>query len=667
MIAIIDYKAGNVASLVSALKRLGHDCVITNDPAVIRTADKVIFPGQGRTAPAMAELKRAGLDKVLPELKQPFLGICLGMQLLFEHSEEDDSDCLGIIPGQVVRFQTNAPVPQVGWNQGYYFVHSYYVNTAPKYTLAKTQYGGQWFASMVEKDNFFGLQFHPEKSGAAGLKLLKQFCETGKIQPTQIIPAIDLLNGQCVRLQQGDYNQVTQYSNDPVTTAKQFTDQGAVWVHVVDLDGAKAGRPVNQTIIQELVEQSGLRVEVGGGIRTVESARAYLDQGVDRIILGTAAITRPTVLAALLQKYGPKRVVVGLDVKGDAVTTQGWTVNTGLSLMQSLDTFKKLNLRTVIVTDVSKDGMLAGPNTALAQTVQQAGLGVIVSGGVSSEADIATVQNMSAAGMIIGKALYEGKINLQRAGFVKRIIACLDIAQGPASAMATVGKRVVKGVHFTDLKDQGDAVELAQKYEDQGADEIVFLDIMATVESRDTLYELVTRVAGTLSIPFCVGGGIRTVDDIRALLLAGADKVSIGSAAIKNPELVKQAGAQFGAQCIVISVDPKWNGQFWEVFIKGGREATGVNAVDFAKQMEKAGAGELLVNSLDRDGTKQGYDLKLLQAICGVVTIPVIASSGVGTIQHIKDAFTETKVSAALVAGVLHSGELTVNQIKQAL
>lgn len=657
MIAIIDYKAGNIASLVAALQRLGEDCVVSNDPKVIQAADKVIFPGQGRAAPAMRELQRTGLDKLIPQLAQPFLGICLGMQLLLETSEEDNAKCLGVIPGKAIRFQTDAPVPHVGWNSGYYFVHSYYVATPPRYTLCRAQYGGQWFASMITKDNFFGVQFHPEKSGATGLQLLRQFCETGRLQPTQVIPAIDVLGGQCVRLRQGDYDQVTQYSADPVTVAIQFANQGTTWLHVVDLDGAKAGKPMNQAVIARIVSESGLRVEVGGGIRTATTARQYLRSGVDRVILGTAAVRQPALVGELIQEFGRERVAVGLDVKAGAVTTQGWMVDTGVSLTDALARFKQYDLRYVIVTDVSKDGMLAGPNLELPRLVQQAGFDVIVSGGVTTTADIGSVSSMGAAGMIIGKALYEGNLTLKQTGFTKRIIACLDIAQG----------RVVKGTHFTDLKQQGDAVELAKKYEDQGADEIVFLDIMATVEQRDTLYSLVRRVAETLSIPFSVGGGVRTVGDIHTLLLAGADKVAIGSAAIKTPQLVVDASQAFGAQCIVISIDPKWNGNYWEVFTKGGREATGINAIKFAQRMEQAGAGELLVNSLDRDGTQQGYDLKLLEAISQAVRIPVIASSGVGTTQHVVEAFTETQCSAALVAGMLHSGQLTVADIKQAV
>lgn len=657
MIAIIDYKAGNVASLVAALQRLGQDCIITNDSAVIRAADKVIFPGQGRATPAMAELNRTGLNQMISTLTQPFLGICLGMQLLLEHSEEDDTPGLGVIPGKVVRFQTNEPVPQVGWNNGYYFVHSYYVDTAPQYTLFRHRYGGVWFASMIAKANFFGVQFHPEKSGAAGQQLLKQFCETGRIQPTHVIPAIDLLNGKCVRLQQGNYQRVTEYSADPIGTALQFQNQGSVWLHVVDLDGAKIGKPMNQSTIFELVNKTNLRIQVGGGIRTVETARMYLDAGVDRIILGTAAIQQPQIITDLINRYGTEKVAVSLDVKKSQVMMGGWTIGTAVSVVEVLQQFKKNNLQYIITTDISKDGMLAGLNLDLAKTIQEDGFQVIVSGGISSQADVDLVKSGGFAGMIIGKALYEDKITLQPFGFRKRIIACLDIAHG----------RVVKGTHFTDLKDQGDPVGLARRYQDQGADEIVFLDIMATLENRATLYAVVRQVAETLMIPFCVGGGVRSVDDIRELLLAGADKVSIGSAAVTNPSFIKQASEQFGAQGIVVSIDPKWNGSFWEVYISGGNEATGINAIEFAEQMQQAGAGELLINSLDRDGTRQGYDLTLLCAISSAVNIPVIASSGVGTVQHIKDVFDQTNVSAALVAGVLHSGELTINRIKQQL
>ena len=466
-----------------------------------------------------------------------------------------------------------------------------------------------------------------------------------------IIPAIDLRNGKVVRLTKGAFDQETVYSLSPADVMQKWQREGAKLVHVVDLDGARAGRPMNQAIIQELVQKTNLRIEVGGGIRSVETASQYLDVGVDRIILGTTAIQQPEIVGQLINHYGTDRVIVGLDMKSNILSTEGWTANSGLDLKQVLKQLK--SVRTVIVTDIHKDGMFTGPNFSLCQAVKDQGFDVIVSGGVGDDADVERAKQLGMS-VIVGKALYEGKVKLLPKGFTKRIIACLDIANG----------RVVKGTQFTDLRDQGDPIELAQRYEDQGADEIIFLDIMATVENRETLYRLVSRVAETLAIPFCVGGGVRSVEDIRRLLLAGADKVSIGSAVVSNPKLVEQASAQFGAQCIVVSVDPKWNGSFWEMYTRGGRTATGVDAIQFAQQMEQAGAGELLVNSLDKDGTKQGYDVPLLHAVSQAVTIPVIASSGVGTIQHIRDAFDHTTVSAALVAGVLHSGELTIQDIK---
>lgn len=240
----------------------------------------------------------------------------------------------------------------------------------------------------------------------------------------------------------------------------------------------------------------------------------------------------------------------------------------------------------------------------------------------------------------------------------KRIIACMDIKNG----------RVVKGTNFTQLKDAGDPVELGKLYSDQGADELVFLDIMATVENRDTFYKLVEKIAKNINIPFTVGGGIKTIDDIRNSLNAGADKVSIGSAAVTNPDFVKEASETFGNQCIVISVDPKKRPDgSWEIYIKGGREATGLDAIKFVKQMEKLGAGELLVNSLDRDGMKSGYDITLLKAVSNAVNIPVIASSGAGKKEDFYQAFTQSGCDAALAASLFHYGEIEISELKEYL
>ncbi len=239
----------------------------------------------------------------------------------------------------------------------------------------------------------------------------------------------------------------------------------------------------------------------------------------------------------------------------------------------------------------------------------------------------------------------------------KRIIACMDIAGG----------RVKKGVGFKDLQDAGDPVELAKKYSKEGVDELVFLDVLATVENRGALLKLVSQVAKEINIPFVVGGGVKTIQDIKYLLNAGADKVSIGSTAINNPNLVNQAVQEFGSQCIVISVDTKREGNSWKMYIRGGREKIEVDAIEFCKDMEKRGAGELLVNSLDKDGAKTGYDIELLNAIEKITNLPIIASSGAGKREDFLEVFEKTDVNAALAASLFHYGEIKVEDLKQYL
>ncbi|MDO8593944.1 MAG: imidazole glycerol phosphate synthase subunit HisF [bacterium] len=239
----------------------------------------------------------------------------------------------------------------------------------------------------------------------------------------------------------------------------------------------------------------------------------------------------------------------------------------------------------------------------------------------------------------------------------KRIIPCLDVKDG----------RVVKGVNFKNLIDAGDPVALGKFYSDEGADELVFLDITATLDNRKTLRNLVERIAREINIPFTVGGGIKSISDIRELLTVGADKISIGSVAVKNPAFVKEASEYFGSQCIVISVDAKKKDSSWEIYINGGRDATGVDAISFAKEMEKLGAGELLVNSLDRDGTKKGFDIDLLNSMCDAVNIPVIASSGAGSARDFVKVFNETNVDAALAASIFHKGNISVRDLKKVL
>ena len=241
----------------------------------------------------------------------------------------------------------------------------------------------------------------------------------------------------------------------------------------------------------------------------------------------------------------------------------------------------------------------------------------------------------------------------------KRIIPCLDVDKG----------RVVKGVQFVDIRDAGDPVEVARRYNEQGADEITFLDITASHEARDTTLHLVERMAGEVFIPLTVGGGVRELQDIRNLLNAGADKVAINSAAIHDPDFVREAAQRFGSQCIVVAIDAKQVEQGdsprWEIFTHGGRKPTGINAIEWAEKMTAYGAGEILLTSMDRDGTKNGFDLSLTSRISGAVHVPVIASGGVGNLQHLVDGIIEGKADAVLAASIFHFGEHTVPEAKR--
>jgi imidazole glycerol-phosphate synthase subunit HisF len=239
----------------------------------------------------------------------------------------------------------------------------------------------------------------------------------------------------------------------------------------------------------------------------------------------------------------------------------------------------------------------------------------------------------------------------------KRIIPCLDVKEG----------RVVKGTRFVNLRDAGDPVEIAKMYDQQGADEIAFLDITASYEKRDILIDIVRRTAEEIFIPLTVGGGIRRLDDIRNLLKAGADKISINTAAVRDPHFVERASKRFGSQCIVIAIDAKRKEGGWEVYTHGGRNPTGIDALLWAKQMEEMGAGEILLTSMDRDGTKDGYDIELTRSISESVEIPVIASGGVGTLEHLYEGLVHGKASAVLAASIFHYREYSVSQVKSYL
>ncbi|MCK5040440.1 MAG: imidazole glycerol phosphate synthase subunit HisF [Candidatus Aenigmarchaeota archaeon] len=239
----------------------------------------------------------------------------------------------------------------------------------------------------------------------------------------------------------------------------------------------------------------------------------------------------------------------------------------------------------------------------------------------------------------------------------KRIVPCLDVKNG----------RVVKGTNFVNLRDAGDPVELAKKYNEEGADELVFLDITASVEERKTIYDIVRNVSRQLFIPFTVGGGISTVEDMQKLLFCGADKISVNTAAIKNPGIIKQASSKFGSQCIVVAIDAKKTQNSWNVFINGGRTDTRIDAIEWAKKVQQFGAGEILLTSMDRDGTKKGFDIGLTKIISESINIPVIASGGAGDLKSISDIFEYGCADAMLAASIFHYGKFSVSQVKEYL
>lgn len=239
----------------------------------------------------------------------------------------------------------------------------------------------------------------------------------------------------------------------------------------------------------------------------------------------------------------------------------------------------------------------------------------------------------------------------------KRIIPCLDVNKG----------RVVKGTNFVNLRDAGDPVELAARYDAEGADELIFLDITASAEKRDIIYDIVQRTSEEVYIPFTVGGGLKTLEDIRKMLSAGADKVSLNTAAVNNPQLVEDAAKRFGSQCIVVAVDARWRGEGWEVYIHGGRTPTGKDVLRWVKEVEELGAGEILLTSMDKDGTKDGYDLELTRKVVEAVNIPVIASGGAGDLKHLLDGLTVGKAHAVLAASIFHYGQYTISEAKDYL
>ena len=327
-----------------------------------------------------------------------------------------------------------------------------------------------------------------------------------------------------------------------------------------------------------------------------------------------------------------------------------------------------MGIRNFIVTDIIKDGTSTGLDTNLfleLKKKKKLNTRIIAAGGISSIDDLKKALKC-ADGVIVGKALYNGNIppsvlgsfldNLYKSRLVKRIIPCLDVKNG----------RVVKGVKFKNLRDSGDPVELARYYNENGADELIFLDISATLEGRKSMLNTIRSVAEEIYIPLTVGGGIKTIEDMTAIIKAGAEKVSINSAAINDPNLITIGAKKFGSQCIVVAIDAKKKGESWEVYSHSGTKPTGLDVLKWVKTVVEKGAGELLVTSMDRDGTNSGYDLDLIRAITDIVSVPVIASGGAGNKQHFIDAINKG-AEAVLAASLFHYNRLRIQDLKEFL
>lgn len=477
-----------------------------------------------------------------------------------------------------------------------------------------------------------------------------------------IIPAIDIISGKCVRLTQGDYRRKTVYSSNPVSVAKKFASQGADMLHVVDLEGARDGTPKNLKTILEIRKRVMIPMQVGGGIRTIREARAYLANGIDRIVVSTAALSDRRFLKELVSVFSSHRITISLDFLGKRLKMNGWLKKAEVKLETFLEELKLLRIRHLIVTDIKSDGMLCEKSSfEFNQLLDLNWFSVCRAGGISDLKRLKVLQNCGAHAVIIGKALYEGRLNLAdcqsalrpRSNLRKRIIPCLDVCDA----------RVVKGVRFMNLKDSGDPVTLAKKYAAQGASELVFLDITASKEKRQTFSNMVKKIARNIFIPFTVGGGIRSISDIEILLNAGADKVSLNTAAIENPNLIKMAAKRFGSQCVVCAIDLKKVGHKYKVFSYAGNKETELEAIPWARKVAALGAGELLITSMDRDGTLHGYDLDFLKKISAMVKIPVIASGGAGKLEDLRDAFLKGKVDAVLAASIFHEGKYTISKV----
>jgi len=481
----------------------------------------------------------------------------------------------------------------------------------------------------------------------------------------EIIPAIDVIEGKCVRLFKGDYKLKKIYSGYPLKVAKLFEKTRLERLHLIDLEGTREGKIKNWPTIKKIAKKTNLKIEFGGGIQGEKDIKKLLNLGIDRVILGSLVLKKPETFKKILEELGPEKTIVSLDIRKDKICYRGWQKEVKKKLSSFLGDLIKLGVKTIICTDIERDGTLRGPNFSLYKKLvkKYPQLEIIASGGVRNIKDLKKLSKIGLTGVVIGKAIYENKISLNdlKSMREKKIVPCLDCKMWK-------GKwSVVKGIKFEKLKLAGNPIKLAKKYSEEGADELVMLDISASLENRKPFFDLVKKVAKVIKIPFTVGGGIATLSDIKNLLKAGADKVSLNTSVFKNPEFLNKAVKKFGSNRIVAAIDAKKRGKSWKVFILGGTKETKLDAISWAKKVKKRGAGELLPTSKDKDGTKKGYDLELLRKLKEATNLPVIASGGAGKKEHFLEAFQKGKADAVLAASLFHFNEIKIPELKKYL
>ena len=472
----------------------------------------------------------------------------------------------------------------------------------------------------------------------------------------ELVPAIDIIDGKCVRLTKGDYARQTTYNDNPVEVARTFERMGFTRLHVVDLDGARSKHIVNVEALRAIAENTRLIIDFGEASRATTTSNRLL-RPVPLVTVGSIAVSEPERFLSWLEHYGADKLILGADVRDGRIAVNGWKEDSREELIPFLHRYVERGVRNVLCTDISKDGMLQGPAIELYQEVMKAfpQLHLITSGGVSSNDDIARLQQAGIPSVVFGKAFYEGRLAFE--SMAKRIIPCLDVKDG----------MTVKGTNFVNLRAAGDPVELGKAYSQAGADELVFLDITASHEGRKTFTDMVSRVASEINIPFTVGGGINELSDVDRLLGAGADKVSVNSAALRHPELIDQITSRYGSQVCVCAIDARLDADGWHCYVKGGRERVERGLFEWAREVEQRGAGEILFTSMNHDGVKNGYANEALARLSDELSIPVIASGGAGTMEHFRDAFALGKADAALAASVFHFGEISIHDLKEYL